>query len=208
MMVGDIFMVKIGYARVSTKEQNLDSQIDVLKTYGCERIFSEKVSGRKYKRTELDNCLDYMRDGDTLVITKLDRLGRTTKQLIELSLYLGNENINLQIIDMDISTKDAMGKMFFTMMSAFTELEANLLSERTKKGLDSARARVGGRPAISDQKKEMIKSLYNNRNYSGEEITKMVGVSRSTIYKVINESTNSFILRPELLRIYIRKLPS
>lgn len=208
MMVGDIFMVKIGYARVSTKEQNLDSQIDVLKTYGCERIFSEKVSGRKYKRTELDNCLDYMRDGDTLVITKLDRLGRTTKQLIELSLYLGNENINLQIIDMDISTKDAMGKMFFTMMSDFTELEANLLSERTKKGLDSARARVGGRPAISDQKKEMIKSLYNNRNYSGEEITKMVGVSRSTIYKVINESTNSFILRPELLRIYIRKLPS
>lgn len=186
-------MAKIGYARVSTKEQNLDSQIDVLKAYGCERIFSEKVSGRKYKRTELDNCLDYMRDGDTLVITKLDRLGRTTKQLIELSLYLDNENINLQIIDMDISTKDAMGKMFFTMMSAFAELEANLLSERTKKGLDSARARgrVGGRPAISDQKKEMIKSLYNSRNYSGEEITKMVGVSRSTIYKVINESKNS-----------------
>lgn len=193
-MMGDgIFMAKIGYARVSTKEQNLDSQIDVLKAYGCERIFSEKVSGRKYKRTELDNCLDYMRDGDTLVITKLDRLGRTTKQLIELSLYLDNENINLQIIDMDISTKDAMGKMFFTMMSAFAELEANLLSERTKKGLDSARARgrVGGRPAISDQKKEMIKSLYNSRNYSGEEITKMVGVSRSTIYKVINESKNS-----------------
>lgn len=192
--MGDgIFMAKIGYARVSTKEQNLDSQIDVLKAYGCERIFSEKVSGRKYKRTELDNCLDYMRDGDTLVITKLDRLGRTTKQLIELSLYLDNENINLQIIDMDISTKDAMGKMFFTMMSAFAELEANLLSERTKKGLDSARARgrVGGRPAISDQKKEMIKSLYNSRNYSGEEITKMVGVSRSTIYKVINESKNS-----------------
>lgn len=193
-MMGDgIFMAKIGYARVSTKEQNLESQIDVLKAYGCERIFSEKVSGRKYKRTELDNCLDYMRDGDTLVITKLDRLGRTTKQLIELSLYLDNENINLQIIDMDISTKDAMGKMFFTMMSAFAELEANLLSERTKKGLDSARARgrVGGRPAISDQKKEMIKSLYNSKNYSGEEITKMVGVSRSTIYKVINESKNS-----------------
>ena len=193
-MMGDgIFMAKIGYARVSTKEQNLDSQIDVLKAYGCERIFSEKVSGRKYKRTELDNCLDYMRDGDTLVITKLDRLGRTTKQLIELSLYLDNENINLQIIDMDISTKDAMGKMFFTMMSAFAELEANLLSERTKKGLDSARARgrVGGRPAISDQKKEMIKSLYNSRNYSGDEISKMVGVSRSTIYKVINESKNS-----------------
>lgn len=94
---------------------------------------------------------------------------------------------------MDISTKDAMGKMFFTMMSAFAELEANLLSERTKKGLESARARgrVGGRPAIPNQKKEMIKSLYNSRNYSGEEIAKVVGVSRSTIYKVINESKHS-----------------
>ena len=183
-------MAKIGYARVSTRDQKLDSQIDVLKEYGCDRIFSEKVSGRKYNRTELDKCLDYMRDGDTLVITKLDRLGRTTKQLIELSQYLENENIDLQIIDMNITTKDAMGKMFFTMMSAFAELEANLLSERTKKGLDSARARgrVGGRPGISDQKKEMIKSLYNSRNYSGDEIAKMVGVSRSTIYKVINES--------------------
>src|SRR5699024_12374883 len=74
-------MSKIGYARVSTREQNLDSQIDVLKGHGCERIFSEKVSGRKYKRTELDKCLDYMREGDILVLTKLDRLGRTTKQI-------------------------------------------------------------------------------------------------------------------------------
>ncbi|OFL47470.1 resolvase [Nosocomiicoccus sp. HMSC067E10] len=182
-------MAKIGYARVSTKDQKLDSQIDVLKEHGCERIFSEKVSGRKVRRTELDNCLNYMREGDTLVITKLDRLGRTTKQLIELSLYLERENIDLQIIDMNISTKDAMGKMFFTMMSAFAELEANLLSERTKKGLASARARgrVGGRPAVSDEKKEMIKSLYNSRNYTGEEISKMVGVSRTTIYKVVRE---------------------
>lgn len=187
-MKGDL-MAKINYARVSTKDQKLDSQIDALKEYGCNRIFSEKLSGRKYRRTELDKCLDYMRDGDTLVINKLDRLGRTTKQLIELCQHLENENIDLQIIDMNITTKDAMGEMFFTMMSAFAELEANLLSERTKKGLDSARARgrVGGRPGISDQKKEIIMSLYNSRNYSGEEIVKMVDLSRSTIYKVITE---------------------
>ena len=78
-------MQKIGYARVSTKDQVLDSQIDALEAYGCDRIFSEKISGRKVNRTELDKCLDYMREGDTLVITKLDRLGRTTKQLIELA---------------------------------------------------------------------------------------------------------------------------
>ena len=134
-------MSKIGYARVSTRDQNLNSQIDTLNKYGCDRIFSEKVSGKKYKRTELDKCLDYLREGDTLVITKLDRLGRTTKQLIELSQYLDEKNIDLEIIDMNINTKDAMGKMFFTMMSAFAELEANLLSERTKKGLESARSR-------------------------------------------------------------------
>lgn len=182
-------MAKIGYARVSTKDQNLDSQIDVLKDYGCDRIFSEKVSGRKYNRTELDKCLDYMREDDTLIITKLDRLGRTTKQLIELSQYLEDHDIDLEIIDMNINTKDAMGKMFFTMMSAFAELEANLLSERTKKGLASARARgrKGGRPSISKDKAQMIKSLYKSKKHTGEEIAKMAGVSRGTVYRVVRE---------------------
>ena|SRR5699024_4918594 len=182
-------MSKIGYARVSTQNQNLDSQIDMLKNYGCDRIFSEKISGRKYKRTELDKCLDYMREGDTLVLTKLDRLGRTTKQLIELSQYLEEQGIDLEIIDMNINTKDAMGKMFFTMMSAFAELEANLLSERTKKGLNAARARgrKGGRPKISDEKVAMIKSLYHSKEYTGEEIAKMTKVSRSTVYRVVKD---------------------
>lgn len=139
-------MAKIGYARVSTKDQSLDGQIDALKEYGCERIFSEKISGRKVKRTELDKCLDYLRDGDTLIIYKLDRLGRTTKQLIELSQWFDDNGIDLQIIDMNISTKDAMGKMFFTMMSAFAELEANLLSERTKR-LSSSKSKRAKRRA-------------------------------------------------------------
>lgn len=116
-------MAKIGYARVSTQDQSLDGQIDTLEEYGCERIFSEKASGRKTKRTELDKCLDYLREGDILVIYKLDRLGRTTKQLIELSQWFDENSIDLHIIDMNVSTKDAMGKMFFTMMSAFAELE-------------------------------------------------------------------------------------
>lgn len=182
-------MAKIGYARVSTRDQNLDSQIDMLKTVGCDRIFSEKVSGRKFKRTELDNCLDYLRDDDTLVITKLDRLGRTTKQLIELSQHLEDNGIDLEIIDMNINTKDAMGKMFFTMMSGFAELEANLLSERTKKGLESARSRgrVGGRPRINQEKVNMIVSLYHSKTYTINEIMKMTGVSKGTIYNVINQ---------------------
>jgi len=182
-------MGKIGYARVSTRDQNLDNQIDMLKNHGCESIFSEKVSGRKYKRTELDNCLDYMREGDTLVLTKLDRLGRTTKQLIELSQHLDNHGIDLEIIDMNINTKDAMGKMFFTMMSAFAELETNLLSERTKKGLEASRARgrKGGRPKIDNKKTDMIKSLYKSEEYTGKEIAKMTDVSRTTVYRVVQE---------------------
>ena len=188
-------MSKIGYARVSTKDQNLDSQIDMLKEHGCVRIFSEKVSGRKYQRTELDNCLNYMREGDTLVLTKLDRLGRTTKQLTELSQYLEEHEIDLEIIDMNINTKDAMGKMFFTMMSAFAELEANLLSERTKKGLESARARgrTGGRPKLSTEKRETVISLYESKKYTINEIIKMTGVSKSTIYNIVNSQTEQKI---------------
>lgn len=180
---------KIGYARVSTKDQSLDLQIDALKNFGCEKIFSEKVSGRKYNRTQLDKCLEYLREGDTLVIYKLDRLGRTTKQLIELSQWLEENHIELQIIDMNINTKDAMGKMFFTMMSAFAELEANLLSERTKKGLAAARARgnMGGRKSMPQEKKEYIKHLYDTKEYTGQEIAEKTNVSRDTVYRILRE---------------------
>lgn len=106
-------MAKIGYTRVSTRDQKLDSQIDSLEQYACKRIFSEKVSGRKQIRSELEKCLDYLRSGDTLVIYKLDRLGRTTKQLIELSQWLEDNNIELEIINMNLNTKDAMGKCFY-----------------------------------------------------------------------------------------------
>lgn len=185
-------VARIGYARVSTKDQNLDLQIDILKQKECEKIFSEKASGRKINRTELDKCLDYMREGDTLVIYKLDRLGRTTKQLIELSQWLEDNNIDLEIIDMNFNTKNAMGKMFFTMMSAFAELEANLLSERTRKGLESARARgnFGGRKPMSEEKKVYIKSLYDSKKYTLKEIEKLAGVSKPTIYRILNEMRN------------------
>ncbi|GAB5852738.1 hypothetical protein JMUB7545_27300 [Staphylococcus aureus] len=109
--------------------------------------------------------------------------------MIELSQWLDDNGIDLQIIDMNVSTKDAMGKMFFTMMSAFAELEANLLSERTKKGLAAARARgrLGGRPSLPDHKKREIKFLYDEQMMTGEEIAKKTGVSRSTVYRIVKE---------------------
>lgn len=182
-------MAKIGYARVSTRNQKLDSQIDSLEQYGCERIFSEKVSGRKQKRSELEKCLDYLRSGDTLVIYKLDRLGRTTKQLIELSQWLEDNNIELEIINMNLNTKDAMGKMFFTMMSAFAELEANLLSERTKKGLEAARARgrKGGRPPIPDRIQRQIIFMYNEEKLTYQQIANEFNISKMSVYRVIKK---------------------
>src|SRR5699024_7029011 len=108
-------MSKIGYARVRTRHQNLTSQLDMHEHAGCIKTFTEKVSGRKTDKKELEKCLDYMREGDTLVITKLDRLGRTTKQLIELATELEKRGVDLEIINMNVTTKDPMGKMFFTM---------------------------------------------------------------------------------------------
>lgn len=188
-----IKITRIGYARVSTLDQSLNSQIDMLQENNCERIFSEKVSGRKERRTELDKCFDYLRSGDTLVITKLDRLGRTTKQLIELAQELEDRNIELHILDTNINTNTAMGKMFFTMMSAFAELEANLLSERTKKGLDSARARgrKGGRPPINEETKKLVRKLYYSREYTIDDICRMTKVSKTSIYNIIKEKTNN-----------------
>ncbi|MDT0656342.1 recombinase family protein [Staphylococcus chromogenes] len=186
-------MAKIGYARVSTRDQKLDSQIDSLEQYGCERIFSEKVSGRKQKRSELEKCLDYLRSGDTLVIYKLDRLGRTTKQLIELSQWLEDNNIELEIINMNLNTKDAMGKMFFTMMSAFAELEANLLSERTKKGLEAARARgrKGGRPPIPDRIQRQIIFMYNEEKLTYQQIANEFNISKMSVYRIIKKHKES-----------------
>lgn len=188
-------MAKIGYARVSTRDQKLDSQIDSLEQYGCERIFSEKVSGRKQKRSELEKCLDHLRSGDTLVIYKLDRLGRTTKQLIELSQWLEDNNIELEIINMNLNTKDAMGKMFFTMMSAFAELEANLLSERTKKGLEAARARgrKGGRPPIPDRIQRQIIFMYNEEKLTYRQIANEFNISKMSVYRVIKKHKESSI---------------
>lgn len=145
-------MTKIGYARVSTLDQNLDSQLDELKKVGCTKIFQEKASSVK-KRPEFDKCLDYLREGDTLVVWKLDRLGRTTKKLLELIDDLKDRGINLQIITLGVDTSTAAGRLFFTMMAGLAEMERELIRERTNAGLQAARARgrMGGRKPIDEQ---------------------------------------------------------
>lgn len=189
-------MRKIGYARTSKTNQNLslDDQIEKLQNAGCEKrdIFSEHVSGRKVKRVEFNRMLESLESGDMLVVCKLDRLGRTTKQLIELVEWMNENDISLKILDMDIDTSTPSGKMFFTIFAGFAQMEAELISERTKSALDYARkqGRKGGRKkTISDDQIEYAKHLMETReDLTGQQIAEKVGVSRASLYRVLKEA--------------------
>lgn len=178
-------MTKIGYARVSTLDQNLDSQLDELKKVGCTKIFQEKASSVK-KRPEFDKCLDYLREGDTLVVWKLDRLGRTTKKLLELIDDLKDRGINLQIITLGVDTSTAAGRLFFTMMAGLAEMEHELIRERTNAGLQAARARgrLGGRKKIDTDILNRAYMMYEAK-MTVDDITKTLSISRSTFYKYL-----------------------
>lgn len=178
-------MTKIGYARVSKIDQNLDLQIDELKNIGCTKIFQEKVLSVK-KRTEFEKCMEYLQPGDTLVIWKLDRLGRTIKKLLELIIDLKERNINLQIITLGIDTSSAAGRLFFTMMTGLAEMEHELIKERTKVGLDAARTRgrLGGRKPIDQDILHRALVMYEAKT-TVEDITKTLNISRSTFYKYL-----------------------
>src|SRR6266404_2537735 len=154
----------IGYARVSTQEQTLDLQKDALEKIGCIKIFSDVISGAKAQRTGLDEALEYVREGDTLVVWRLDRLGRSLKHLIETITSLNNRRVGFKSIMENIDTTTSGGKLIFHMFGALAEFERDIIRERTKAGLVAARARgrKGGRPKILDPKKIAIaQALYN-----------------------------------------------
>lgn len=185
--------MKIGYARVSTEDQNLDLQLDALERFGCDRIFQEKVSGVSKNRKEFENMLLHIRSGDTVVVWKLDRLGRSVKQLIDLMEVWLKEGISFHSISDGLTINDsAMSRMFYTIIAAFAQLERDLISERTKAGLAEARkkGRVGGRPkGLSDEARktaERIYKLHKLDEMSVREIMDVVGVkSTSTFYKYL-----------------------
>lgn len=179
--------MKIGYARVSTLDQSLDLQLDALEKAGCEKVYQEKVSGMKDDRLQLKELLDYAREGDVLVVYKLDRLGRSTKKLIEWSEELQENGIELVSIRDSIDTTTAVGKAMFKMLAVLAEMERDLISERTKAGLESARARgrVGGRPKKENKQVEKALKLYDSKEYTIKEIEEMTFVSKATLYRNI-----------------------
>jgi DNA invertase Pin-like site-specific DNA recombinase len=174
-----------GYARVSTEQQNLDRQLDALKKYGVDIIFNEKMTGTKRERPELSKMLDRMTEGDTVVIESLSRLGRSTKDLIELTELFQSKGVNLVSLKESIDTNTSTGKLLFTLMSAIAQFERDTIADRTREGLKAARARgrTGGRPKANyDNMKKALK-LYNTRQYSIREIEDMTGVKKSTLYR-------------------------
>src|SRR5713101_3492899 len=181
----------IGYARVSTQEQTLDLQKDALEKLGCIKIFSDVVSGAKAERTGLHEALEYVSEGDTLVVWRLDRLGRSLKHLIETITKLNNRRIGFKSITENIGTTTSGGKLIFHIFGALAEFERDIIRERTNAGLQAARARgrVGGRPKAktldTPKKVAMAQTLYDNKNNTIDDICKTLHISRSTLYRYI-----------------------
>lgn len=183
--------MNIGYARVSTEEQNLDRQIDILKQAGCDRIYEEKVSGIKRERTELNKILDQIRNGDVIIIADLTRLSRSVKDLFSLVEQIEEKGANIKSIKESwVDTTTAQGKLMFTIFAGISQFERDLISQRTIEGLNAARARGknGGRPKKNDKDIKLAVKMYNNKNCSITEITKATGVSKTTLYRYINNN--------------------
>lgn len=178
-------MAYIGYARVSTIDQSLDLQLDALTAAGCVKVFEEKASGKNDDRPELAKALEYLREGDALVVYKLDRLARSTKKLIELSEVLEQRKIELISIRDKIDTTTAVGKAMFRMLAVIAELERDIISERTMAGLAAARARgrKGGRPSTPENKVQQAIKLHESMQYTLKEIRELTGVSKPTLYR-------------------------
>ena len=193
--------MRTGYGRVSTRDQHPDAQHDALAAAGCERIFIDKASGQLARRPELDKALlSANRSGDQLVITKLDRLGRSLEHLIELSKLLQTRGVDLVVLDQGIDTSTAMGRLFFQILGAIAEFEHALMSERTLDGLAAARARgrTGGqKPKLGPRQVKLARQMYDETGDDGKrrhtvgQIAAEFGVSRPTIYRHLTRSTES-----------------
>jgi DNA invertase Pin-like site-specific DNA recombinase len=179
-------MMLIGYARVSTQDQKMALQLDALKAAGCKKVYRDTASGVREDRKGLSEAIGYARKGDCIVIWKLDRLGRSLKQLIEIITRLNSLGIGLKSLQESIDTTTSGGKLIFHVFGALAEFERDVIRERTRAGLKAARARgrKGGRPRIMDAKKiQMAKAMLKDKNNSIADICRTLGLSKSTLYR-------------------------
>lgn len=182
------FALLVGYARVSTQDQDPNMQVDALRAAGCEKIFTEKASGAKRDRPQLAAALDYARQGDTLVVWKLDRLARSLKQLIETVESLEERGVGFRSLTETIDTTSAGGRLVFTIFAGLAEFERSIIKERTRAGLDAARARgrIGGRPrSISDEDIAVAKALLKDPEITVKKVADRIGCSEATLYRYL-----------------------
>lgn len=180
----------IGYARVSTQDQNLDRQLDILKVAGCEKVYQEKITGTTKERPELKKLLENIRSGDTIIISDLTRLSRSTKDLFDLVDSVHGKGADIKSLKESwLDTTTATGKLMFTIMAGLSQFERDFISQRTKEGLESARVRgrKGGRPSKENKKIRLALKMYNgNEIYSIPQIVEATGISKTTLYRYIN----------------------
>lgn len=185
-------MAIVGYARVSTLDQDHTTQIERLKEANCMRVYSEKMTGTtKTGRKELDRCINYIREGDTLVVTKIDRLARSARDLYNIIHQLDKEGVNLNVLDQSIDTSTPHGKAFLGMLAIFAEFETNIRKERQLEGIAHAKKNgvYKGRKPTARAKKEEILTLLSD-GVSKPRIAKLLGISVSSVYNVIKYSKN------------------
>ena len=194
-MVGHMASMIYGYARISTNDQTTSLQKDALEKAGCNRIFIDVASGAKAHRPELDHMLDLLREGDTVVVWKLDRLGRSMQNLVELINDFDTRGVQFRSLTELIDTSTPGGTLIFNIFGSLAQFERDLIRERTRAGLEAARARgrTGGRPASLDEKQaKEVQRLYESRSVTVDQIASMMRVSRTTIYRCLqkNKETN------------------
>lgn len=179
-----------GYARVSTVDQSLDRQLDLLLAHGIDEMFTEKMTGTKKNRPELDRLLTQLKPGDTVVVESLSRLGRSTKNLIELVELFQSVGVHLVSLKEDVNTATPSGKLLSALMSAIAQFERDIIAERTAEGLKAARARgrMGGRPRTKKEKLLNAAALYLSGEYTIKEITEVTGVKKSSLYRFLKSN--------------------
>ena len=174
----------IGYARVSTDDQSLDSQTDALSAAGAEKVFADKISGSRRTRPELDRMLEQLRDGDVVTVTKYDRLARSLKDLLEIVEAIRERGAGFRSLAEDIDTTTPAGRLVFHVFASIAQFERERISERTREGLASARkrGRIGGRPpALSDVQKNEVRRMRDQEHRTVSEIARLFKVSERTV---------------------------
>lgn len=196
---------RVGYGRVSSTGQNLDSQIDALKKAGCSRIFVDKVSGTKEKRPEWDKLLDFMRPGDVLVVAELSRMSRSLTHLLRLAQEFSEKNISLVSLREHIDTTTATGRAFFAISGAIIQLELELKKERAAAGREAAKARgkSGGRPKTDPAILEQARILYQNSDASAGKVCEMFNISRRTLYNYLAKIKDNPVLRSANKNVFV-----